>query len=303
MGSTLIVYYTGTGSTALVADEVKKNLVNRGKSVEMHRLTESTKEAVLQKAKTSTELILIYAVHAFNAPDVVYKWLRLLDDRPTTEREKKKAMVLSVSGGGEMVTNTACRVTAKRLLDKKGYNVVTEAMAVMPNSWMSPTPMPISKALISILPEKVDEWMTAYTNNQPIPYMKTKPIDRLITKLGRLEVKGAVQFGKNIRVNEKCNGCGWCERHCPAENINLSQIEGAAFATPEFSNVCDMCLGCVYGCPQNALAPGKLKFAVIKDGYPLEAYKQPSEDALYNPALTTILESGSWKGVRRYLGV
>lgn len=303
MGSTLIVYYTGTGSTALVADEVRKNLSGRGASVEMHRLTESTKETLLQKAKTCTDLILIYAVHAFNAPDIIYKWLRMLEEQPATDGVKKKAMVLSVSGGGEMLSNTACRVTARRLLENKGFEVVTEAMAVMPNNWMSPTPMEVSKALVSILPQKVELWMEAYSKSQPTPFMKTKPIDRIITKLGRLEGKGAVLFGKNIRVDEKCNGCGWCEKHCPAENIKLSLKEGAAFATPEFSNVCDMCLGCVYGCPQNELAPGKLKFAVIKDGYPLETYKQSSEDALDNTTLSAILDSGSWKGVRRYLGV
>lgn len=303
METTLIVYYTGTGSTELVATEVKNNLTERGATVEVHRLTESTKEALSQKAKTSKELILIYAVHAFNAPDIVYKWLRTLENLSSSNGEKKKAMILSVSGGGEMLSNTACRFTAKRLMEQKGYKVVTEAMAVMPNNWMSPTPMPVSRALISILPQKVSLWTDAYSKNQPTPFMKTKPIDRIITKLGRLEAKGAIQFGKNIKVNDQCNGCGWCEKHCPSGNINLELKEGAVFSTPVFGKVCDFCLGCVYGCPQKALAPGKLKFAVIKTGYPLDEYKQPSEEAIDNPSLSEILESGSWKGVRRYLGV
>ena len=303
MNRVLIVYYTGTGSTELIANEVKNNLANRGVSVEMHRLTEYTKEEITLKASSGHQLILIYAVHAFNAPDIVYKWLRTLDDQSVADGENKKAMIISVSGSGDMFTNTACRQPAKRLLTKKGYRVVTEAMAAMPNNWMSPTPMPVSKALIAIMPRKVNEWLDAFQQNQAYPVLSTKLIDRVMTKLGRFEAYGAVQFGKNIKVRDACNGCGWCEKHCPSGNIKLSLKEGASFPTPVFDKVCDFCLGCVYGCPQNALVPGKLKFAVIPTGYPLDEYKQPQEVALDDSALAAILESGSWKGVRRYLGV
>ena len=117
MKNALIVYYTGTGSTKLVAEEVQSNLSMKNVTAEMHRLTVASKVDLIQKAMTCQSLILIYAVHAFNAPDLVYTWLRDLDEQgQVADGFQKSAMVLSVSGGGDMLSNTACRVKAKRLL-------------------------------------------------------------------------------------------------------------------------------------------------------------------------------------------
>lgn len=301
MEKTLIAYYTGTGSSGLVAQEVRDQLIARGVSVEMHRLTEATKEDLRRKAEVCLDLILIYAVHAFNAPSLVYEWLSALEEQSEVDGQRKKAMIISVSGGGEILSNTACRVTAKRGLINKGYNVVTEAMAVMPNNWMSATPFEVSKALIQILPDKVNHWLEAYAQSQPYPVFRVKLLDRMITKLGRLEVKGARRFGKSIQVSEACNGCGWCESHCPASNIRLVKSHMAAASRPEFGKACDFCLGCIYGCPQKALTPGKFKFAVIQEGYPLAAYQQISEKSLTDSELKALLKGHSWSGVRRYL--
>jgi len=303
MEKTLIVYYTGSGSTRLVAQEVRDQIIEREVSVEMHRLTEATKEDLRRKAEACHDLILIYAVHAFNAPGLVYEWLKTLVEQPEVTSRQKKALIISVSGGGEMLSNTACRVTAKRWLAKKGYSVVTEAMAVMPNNWMSPTPFEVSKALIQILPKKVTQWLGAFAQNQPYPVLPTKLVDRMVTRLGRLEVKGAAQFGKSIQVSKACNACGWCESHCPASNIRLVKNHGAEASRPEFGKTCDFCLGCIYGCPQKALSPGKFKFAVIPTGYPLAAYQQISENPLSDAELKTLLKGRSWSGVRRYLEV
>jgi len=120
MEKMLIAYYTGSVSTGLVAQEVRDQLIARGVSVEMHRLTDATKEDLRSMAEACHDLILIYAVHAFNAPSLVYEWLSALVEQPAVAGLRKKAMIISVSGGGEMLSNTACRVTAKRLLVKKG---------------------------------------------------------------------------------------------------------------------------------------------------------------------------------------
>lgn len=300
MENVLIVYYTGTGSTKLVAEEVHSNLSMKNVTAEMHRLTAVSKDDLINRAMICQSLILIYAVHAFNAPDLVYTWLKELDEQSYTEDGiQKSAMVLSVSGGGDMLSNTACRVKAKRYLEKKRFKVVTEAMVVMPNNWMSATPDDISKALIGVMPKKVDQWVDAFLQNKAVPVLSTKPIDRVITSLGRLEVKGAVQFGKNIKVSEACNGCGWCAKNCPASNITMTvQLD---HEIPTFGQVCHFCLGCIYGCPQKALTPGKMKFAVIPTGYPLKKYMQQPEVPLTESEIMAQLKGVSWNGVRRYL--
>ena len=41
---------------------------------------------------------------------------------------------------------------------------------------------------------------------------------------------------------------------------------------PKFGNRCDMCLGCVYNCPQKALQPTWGAFQVDKNGYDLKIW-------------------------------
>lgn len=312
MENALIVYYTGTGSTKLVAEEVHSNLSMKNVTAEMHRLTEASKDDLIQKAAACQSLILIYSVHAFNAPDLVYTWLKdFAEQGHVADGMQKKALVISVSGGGDMLSNTACRVKAKRLLEKKRFKVVTEAMVPMPNNWMSATPDDISKALIGVMPKKVDQMVDAFLQNKAVAVLSTKPIDRVITSLGRLEVKGGIQFGKNIKVSEACNGCGWCEGNCPASNIMMIESDSITNSDstpthvkheiPTFGQVCHFCLGCIYGCPQKALTPGKMKFAVIPTGYPLKKYMQQPEVPLTVHELMEQMKGMSWNGVRRYL--
>lgn len=48
--------------------------------------------------------------------------------------EGRLAVVVSVSGGGEISPNTACRAATLRQLEKKGYKVFYEKMVVMPSN-------------------------------------------------------------------------------------------------------------------------------------------------------------------------
>ncbi len=80
-------------------------------------------------------LLLLFSVHAFNAPDAVYKWIDGLDTV-----KHISAAVISVSGAGDVCPNTACRVSSIKRLTKKGYHVLYERMIVMPSNWVAPAP-------------------------------------------------------------------------------------------------------------------------------------------------------------------
>ena len=52
-------------------------------------------------------------------------------------------------------------------------------------------------------------------------------------------------------VNEKCTGCGLCERVCPAKNIKL--IDG----NPVWQHHCEHCVACISWCPAAAINYGE----------------------------------------------
>jgi len=55
-----------------------------------------------------------------------------------------------------------------------------------------------------------------------------------------------------------------------SQNKKSSETSGMSIAKPKFGDCCDMCLGCIYNCPQKALRPTWGAFQVDKKGYDLQ---------------------------------
>ena len=248
-----IVYFTGTGSTERVAECFEKRFTELGKRVLKTKLFQ------VDKPENGEEdmLIVLFAVHAFNAPVIVYEWLKAM-----SQVNKIPAIVISVSGGGEISPNTACRASCIRFLEKKGYEVNYEDMITMPSNIVVKTVDGLSIRLLKILPYKVEHIIDEILSGT-IKRTRPKLVDRFFSYIGEAEKIGARFFGKHIKVNSDCNGCALCERNCPRKNIRMSNDK------PEFSNNCILCLNCIYGCPRKALTPGIGKFMVIKEGFNL----------------------------------
>ncbi|RCX13840.1 hypothetical protein DFR58_11676 [Anaerobacterium chartisolvens] len=278
-----IVYFSGTGGTARAANCIAEAFKRYGAGVVSYQLG---REAIPEAGEDM--LVVLYAVHACNAPEPVYKWLDALEHTARTP-----AAVISVSGGGEITPNTACRASSISRLVKKGYDVIYEDMIVMPSNWIVATEDSLAARLLRVLPLKADSIVKELFEGV-IRRSKPSIQDRIFSKLGELEKVGARAFGKRIRVGSGCNLCGWCEKNCPQGNIS---VRGAA---PVFGGSCIFCLKCIYGCPKKALKPGMLKFIVIKEGYDLKAVEERTRGIRLRP-VEELAKGFLWKGVKDYL--
>lgn len=253
-----IAYYSGTGSTAMAANYVQRYLLENGVETAMEHIMDG------QSAENTAHdlLILLFPVHAFHAPAAVYRWLRSLEHAPGTN-----AAVISISGGGEVSPNTACRVSCIRGLEKKGYRVVYESMLIMPSNWAAKTKEPLASLLIQILPAKVKKAIDALlsgTVQRSSPHKK----DLLFSYIGRIETYGAKMWGHFLKAESSCIGCGLCAKECPSGNITMKNQR------PRFGGKCHMCMRCIYQCPVKAITPRIAKFVVLKDGYDLSLPSQ-----------------------------
>lgn len=281
-----LVYYSGTGGTRMVADCFAEQLRQQGATVIIQRLKVGEPEAVGEYEL----LILLYAVYAFNAPEPVYDWIKNLP-----QQQEKQAVVISVSGGGEMSPNTACRYKAIRMLEGKGFRVDYENMLVMPSNIAFATKSPLDKMLLDILPQKVNSILDEIYRGT---VRRKKPImlDRTLASMGGLERFGARAFGKRIRVSQACNGCGHCAETCPSGNIVMIDSK------PTFNSKCFFCMNCLYSCPQHALTPGFGKFAMIKTGLNLDKLSaEPPAEKMSAEQLKDIAPGLAWIAVRKYL--
>ncbi len=275
----LVVYFSGTGGTARAADAVAAALVSRGVSVNKQEIHHSN---VIENGGEDL-LVLLFAVHAMNAPEPVYRWLTSMKSVQGTP-----AAVLSVSGGGEVFPNKACRVSSIKRLKKKGYDVIYEDMLVMPSNMNPATPDDLAVKLVQVLPQKAqkiaDDLLAGVKR-------RTKPglVNRSVSVLCEMEKFGAHQFGKGLFANEKCTGCGWCARQCPSGNISM------AGKAPVFNGKCVMCFRCVYGCREQAIKAKFMKSFLNQNGFDIKRFDTVQ-------AADEVKPSGvAWKGVSKYL--
>lgn len=261
-----IDYHTGTGGSKLIAKLLAEKLKSGGMNVTVNRIIRD-KISGIDKPEIDY-YILIFPVHSFNAPKPVYEWVEHLSGNGC------KTAIISVSGGGNVITNSASRHKTVKLLKKSNFNVIFEEMVRMPNNWMKVPDEKKYTRILSKIPEKIESISQAILQEKrgrKIVYW----IDYLISALGEAEKDGGRKFGNGIKVTEACTGCGLCAKNCCSSNIQIKkQTSVDTPSKPTFGDRCDMCLGCIYNCPQKALIPTVWAFQVDKKGYDLEAYKE-----------------------------
>ena len=279
-----LAYFSGTGGTARVAEEIEKAFLEKS--------IPARKSELIRNAPVVHDedlLVLLFAVYALRAPRPVDEWIE-----QAPPGNGRPAAVISVSAGGEISPNANCRAAVIRQLELKGYDVLYEGMFVMPCNFLIRYDDALCAMLLKAAPRKANRIASdilAGTRCRKKPLL----FDRLLSTIGLLEKRNSGFFGKHLYATEGCIGCGWCEKHCPRGNISLHS------GKPLFGAECVICLRCVYGCPQNAIIPGFAKSFVLQDGFNIQAIERRTSHLTQFPPLNQIAKGPIMAGVRRYL--
>ncbi|MDR1016689.1 MAG: EFR1 family ferrodoxin [Coriobacteriales bacterium] len=289
----LIAYYTGTGGTGMVARELGRQLEGLRWQIRVERI----KSEATMMVDGYDPIILLFPLHAENAPQGVYDWI---DGLPLGE--DRRVIVICTSGMGEMPGNRGGRWHAIRRLEGKGYDLWYEDSVLMPANYLASAPASVNRRLLAMMPRQVARIVAGLKTGRR---RRVRPglIDRLVSAAGESFKKGEAAFGKGLSASAVCAGCGWCAGNCPAANITM---EGGR---PRFGDACQFCLGCLYGCPEKAISSNNPK-GLLAGGYDLQALlpradgdgaagdgdgERPSDDRPQPP------KGLLWSGLRRYL--
>jgi ferredoxin/flavodoxin len=288
----LIVYFSGTGGVRLVADNFERTLTEAGCTVVKHSLDlcefKVNRDSYTKLVETMDRVLLIYAVHAMDAPKPVYNWINCIP-----EGSNLQVAVISVSGGGEVWPNTSCRVSVIKALGRKGYLIDYDRMMVMPSNWISKGSDHAVMHVLNKMPTRVKEISIELLSGQKRS-SHFKLSTRLLIPISKLEKKQAHIFGKGLCTTDSCTGCGWCEKNCPNENIVLENKK------PIFGNSCIICLRCIYGCPNKSIKAKIANFVVIKTGFDIAEVIKRMTGVPLEP-IEKCCKGPLWLGVRNYL--
>lgn len=278
-----IVYFSGTGGTKRAADAFVNEFAKQGISVHCHEIHAKKH----YEPQTHDLLLVLYPVYAMNAPKPVYEFINHLP-----KVDKKLAVVISISGGGEVIPNTASRLHSIKCLRRKEYRIAYEHMLIMPANFIVATPKELSLMLLKVLPDKIAQItrdLLCGVVRRTEPYL----VDRVISVLAEAQKEGSKLYGRGIKANSSCNGCGLCAKSCPTGNINLSD------GVPVYDYHCCMCLRCIYSCPKDALQPRLGRKFLLKEGFSLKELEK--ELPAFQPIdLLTYPYPSGFLGLKKY---
>ncbi len=279
-----LAYFSGTGGTQAVADCFEKQLTEQ--KLQVNKINIGVDNGY---AATAADLLMILSpVYAFRLASIMENWAKNLPDAKGTY-----AAIISVSGGGEISPNTACRMSCKRSLKRHGYDLIYEKMIMMPSNFTIQAEQRLNFDLLHVLPQKVGAIITdIMAGNRLI--LEPQFQDRLLSVLGKAEHFGARFYGWFIHASKSCNQCGKCVRNCPKKNIKMKN------GKPKFGFRCIWCMKCIYSCPCKALSPRILKFTVLKDGFDINQMIENGSKTIDNSERSNTY-GGLWQGANDYL--
>lgn len=283
----LLVYFSGTGGTARIADAFEAELIKRGHQFDKINLDRSKQKQNVhfdELSKTTELLILLYPVYAADTPPIIYDWIA------GVQGSNMKTAVISVSGGGELWPNTGCRNNCCKVLQKHGFNVIYEKMMVMPANCITPMNDQLAMLVIKVVPEKVSRILDNLLEGK---VRRTRftfgPVKRYLAKSAKLNYH---KFAEELEITNDCSGCGLCSRNCPVGNISIADNR------PSYGSSCIMCLRCIYDCPEKAIKT-KVRM-VFKTGFSLTKIEKEMSGIELEPA-EKLAKGIVWLGVKKYL--
>lgn len=200
-------------------------------------------------------LVFCYPVYGWGMPRLVARFINSL---PVSNQ---RAVLIATMGGEHPGVALA---HARKILSVKGCTVIGARAFTLPNNYPMGRVPKDSERLLAAAVGDVREFANRVNKEKLLAPEVSLPayVFSRLANMGFWATLGLSARG--FRVTDKCNGCEYCRRVCPAANI---VIEGKL---PVWGRKCEQCLRCVQLCPRAAV-----EFMGLREGG-RPRYREPS---------------------------
>ncbi len=262
----LAIYFSGTGNTKYILDLMKHDL-----HIHNHTLELSTIEDQPIFSNQYDFYVFGAPIHGEFFPAIYLDWIK----SNVPQVAEKPCLIITTLAANNTPTGLG---HIGRILQKKGFHIVSQQRFTMPNNWPSilfaiPSKAHIAELRLQAKPS-VAELVDYFTQNieridtpNPFMYYSIRPFRKLVT----LYIDRWAQ--KKITVDHsECIKCDLCAKICPVDNLALVEDHIS------FSGHCIACMRCVHTCPVNAfVVKGKQIQQILAKPFP--ASRSAMEDS------------------------
>ena len=254
-----IYYFSGTGNSLAVA----RDLASRSNGTLIPVTAVIDQDRIRTNA---TDIGIVFPVYDFRQPKIIGRFIRKLDDPGS--KYLFAVCTYGISPGNAMV-HTGEEIKAC------GGNLAGGFAVHMPHSGIG------SGVLDSAYYEQmfmswrvkldiISDYVLAHNQGSPdtgnlfsdiiLSGQLLKAIPVMLPLFTQVLLKGWDSL--TFAADERCNGCGICQKICPVGNIAIIDNK------PVWSEHCELCFACLHWCPQESIQAGHITIAMKRYHHP-----------------------------------
>lgn len=231
----VIFYFSGTGNSLQVAKDIAEKL----QGCEVVNLAKFPTETVINAKRIG----IVFPVYFGGIPNIIRRFLSEI------KLDGKPYIFAIVTCGGVV---GASLVQVNELLKLKSQKLHSGFILKMPENYIlyyNADSKEKQQKRFNDEKKKVQDISQIVIDKKEIPFEKSKyVIDTLFGKVvNHAVVRKFPSRDSHFIINDKCTGCGKCEKVCSVNNITLMNNK------PTWNHHCELCLGCLQSCPVNAI--------------------------------------------------
>lgn len=268
MKNIIIYYFSGTGNTWWVANELKQQLRAKKHQVECYSIEALTYKDVIEQVNVTDHFVIGFPVYGSTAPRPMLDFIQQFPIASNNQSISIFATQAMASG------DSAYHIGL--LFKHKGYEIEQTKHFRMMNNFHIPKfrfyrpkndhslhkSLKKTKLKVEKFAKEISNGYKHIIGNNILGHLlgglQRRHIDKVIDSVSQ-------EF---IVDTTRCIKCGKCQRICPTQNIEKCHD------TYKFGNKCILCLRCYSQCPTSAILIGEGTKNVIK--YP--RYKGPGKN-------------------------